>query len=94
MTRAEQAERREEEAASAERLAGRIRQQVLEALGTPPVSHAVQVRPLWANYFRVNVLLGESVTCLTVAHSYFLQADGHGRVLESSPALVQHYSPP
>ena len=47
----------------------------------------------WANYFRVNVLLGESVTCLTVAHSFFLQADSEGRVLESSPELVQRYGP-
>jgi hypothetical protein len=53
----------------------------------------VQVRPLWANFFRVNVLLGETITCLTVAHSFFLQADGEGRVLESSPELVQRYSP-
>jgi hypothetical protein len=94
MTKAEQAERREEEGASSQRVAGRIRQQVLEALGTPPVSHEVHVRPLWANYFRVNVLLGESVTCLTVAHSFFLQADGEGRVLESSPELLRRYSPP
>jgi hypothetical protein len=91
MTRAEQAERREE-AALGQRVAGRIRQHVLEALGTPPVAHQVHVRPLWANYFRVNVLLGESITCLTVAHSFFLQADSEGRVLKSSPELVQRYS--
>jgi hypothetical protein len=93
MTRAEQAEHREEKAASDQRVAGRIRQHVLAALGTPPVAHEVHVRPLWANYFRVNVLLGESVTCLTIAHSFFLQADSEGRVLTSSPELVQHYSP-
>jgi hypothetical protein len=94
MTAAEKPERREQEAASGQRVAGRIREHVLAALGTPPVGHEVQVRPLWANYFRVNVLLGESVTCRTVAHSFFLQTDSEGRVLESSPELIQRYGPP
>jgi hypothetical protein len=93
MARAEKAERREEDAASSERVTGRIRQHVLAALGSPSIAHEVHVRPLWANYFRVNVLLGESLTCLTVAHSFFLQADSEGRVLESSPELVQRYGP-
>jgi hypothetical protein len=91
MTRAQQAERRLEDAAAAERRASRIRQQVLETLGTPPGWHAVQVRALWNDYFRVNVLVGESSTCFTIAHSFFLHTDGEGGLLESSPELVNRY---
>jgi hypothetical protein len=91
MTQAEQAERRAQEAHVAERVAVRIRQQVLETLGTPPGWHAVQVRPLWADYFRVNVLVGESINCFTIAHSFFLLTDGEGGLLESTPQIFKRF---
>jgi hypothetical protein len=94
MTRTQQAERQTGEAAAAERVVDRIRQQVLETLGTPPGWHLVQVRPLWADYFRVNVLVGQSSTCFTIGHSFFLLTDGDGGLLESSPAMVNKYGTP
>jgi hypothetical protein len=82
---------REEEKVTAEQLAGRIEQQVLQALGTPPGWHAVQVRFLWDNYFRVNVLVGESITSSTIRHSFFLLTDGEGGVLEATPQMRKRY---
>jgi hypothetical protein len=92
MTTTQRAERqRQEEVATTERLAALIRQQVLQILGTPPGWHAVQVRPLWGDYFRVNVLTGENITCFTIDHSFFLLTDGEGGVIESSPPMVKRY---
>jgi hypothetical protein len=82
---------REEEKVAAERLAVPIRQQVLQALGTPPGWHMVQVRSLWGDYFRVNVLVGESITSFSIRHSFFLLTDGEGSVLEASPEMVKRY---
>ena len=92
MTSAQQAARRQEEHSQAEQLAAQIRRQVLRALGTPPGWFSVSVRPLWDSYFRVNVLIGESVTSFAIGHSYFLVTDGAGGVLESRPAIVRTYS--
>jgi hypothetical protein len=39
----------------------------------------------------VNVFVGDDAASLKVAHSYFLQADGDGRVLTSSPAITRAY---
>ena len=83
--------RREEEQVAAERLAVRIRQQVLQKIGTPLGWHVVQVKPLWGDYFRVNVLIGESITTYTIRHSFFLLTDGEGGVVEASPEMVKSY---
>jgi len=92
MTTTQQTElQREEERGAAECQAVRIRQQVLQALGTPPGWHRVQVRPLWGDYFRVNVLIGENITSFTIRHSFFLLTDGEGGVLEASPEMVKRY---
>jgi hypothetical protein len=69
----------------------RIRQQVLQRIGTPAGWHAIQVRPLWGDRFRVNVLVGESITSFTICHSFFLLTDGQGRVVEASPEMVKRY---
>jgi hypothetical protein len=83
--------RREEEQLTSEQLAVRIRQEVLQALGTPVGWHVVQVRPLWGDDFRANVLIGESITSFTIRHSFFLLTDGEGGVLEASPEMVKQY---
>jgi hypothetical protein len=71
--------------------AARVGKQVLLALGTPPGWHEVQVRVLWDGHFRANVLMGESATCCTIGHSFFLVTDGTGNVVESSPEIVKRY---
>ncbi len=90
-TTAQGVHRRSEEVSATDRLAARISQQVLQTLGTPPGGHLVQVRPLWGDYYRVNVLLGQSPTCFRIGHSFFLQTDGGGDVIESSPPIVKRY---
>src|SRR5262245_10628772 len=64
---------------------------VLRVLGRPSGLRAVQVRPLWGRHFRVNVLVGVDAASAQVAHSYFLEADGDGTILASSPGLTRQY---
>jgi hypothetical protein len=51
----------------------------------------IQVRRLWEDHYRVNVLTGETSTLAKVAHSYFLVADGKGKVVASTPKLTRRY---
>jgi hypothetical protein len=66
-----------------------IAEQVLHSLGKPPVRHRVQVRSLWEDFFRVNILVGEDAVSLKVANSYFLRTDSDGKILESRPAITR-----
>ena len=68
-----------------------IRGQVIRTLGTPGDLQLVQVRQLWDDHYRVNVLIGENVASTRVAHSYFLVADGDGKILTSTPAITKRY---
>ena len=49
----------------------------------------MQVRSLWGNYYRVNVLVGDDPGCAKIVRSYFLETDGAGNVVDSSPAIVR-----
>lgn len=68
-----------------------IGEQVLHALGQPGNLLMVQVRPLWENHYRVNILVGVDVTSARVADSYFLVADGDGQITASTPLLTRRY---
>src|SRR5438445_9827134 len=70
-----------------------IGRQVIHTLGQPQDFHKVQVRPLWEDHYRVNVLVGVDASATKVAHSYFLDADGAGNILGSTPKLVRQYGP-
>lgn len=74
-----------------EGLSDLIGEQVLHTLGRPPGLFRVQVRPLWDNFYRVNVLVGADATCVRVAHSYFLGADGDGKITAPMPDLTRQY---
>jgi hypothetical protein len=63
-----------------EALHARVAEQVLHAL-------EVQVRPLWNEHYRVNVLVGANAACARIAHSYFVVADSDGKVLRMTPAV-------
>jgi len=70
-------------------LKGVIRNQVLRTLGEPGGAGRVQVRPLWDNYYRVNVIVGADLGSVKIARSYFLETDGEGNIVESTPELTR-----
>jgi hypothetical protein len=81
--------RKDKEQPGPEVLKTLIRGHVLRALGEPGGTGRVQVRPLWGDYYRVNVVVGEGPGRFTIARSYFLRADGAGAILESTPKLTR-----
>ena len=68
-----------------------IGKNVLLTLGQPGNFFRVQVRALWGDYFRANVLVGPDIASVKVAHSYFLLADGSGNILSSNPEITKRY---
>jgi hypothetical protein len=84
-------ERERDQAIERQRLDTRIASAVIQVLGKPDDLHAIQVRRLWGDTYRVNVLTGTGLTGATIAHSYFLTADGSGNILESSPSIARRY---
>ena len=64
---------------------------VLHTLGQPGNLIRVQVRTLWGDYFRVNVLVGPDAASVKIAHSFFLLADAEGNILSSTPKIVKKY---
>jgi hypothetical protein len=92
MTTAQQREQdRNKERGDQQRRHAVIRGQVIRTLGTPGDLLDVQVRPLWDETYRVNVLVGGDATSTRVAHSYFLVADGEGKILACTPAITKRY---
>lgn len=68
-----------------------IGEQVIHALGEPDGLVQVQVRRLWEDYFRVNVLIGRDITSVKTANSYFVKADSDGKIVESNPKITKQY---
>jgi hypothetical protein len=68
-----------------------IGERVLLALGLPGSLHRVQVRRLWGDRYRVNVLVGEDVGSTRIIHSFFLVADQEGNIVESTPAITRQH---
>jgi hypothetical protein len=73
-----------------QRLHAVIGRYVLHDLGQPGDLHRVQVRQLWEDHYRVNVLVG-GATSAKVAHSYFLVTDSDGNVIASTPTITRQY---
>jgi hypothetical protein len=67
-----------------------IGKHVLHALGQPGDLRAVQVRQLWEDHYRVNVLVGGAASA-KVAHSYFLVTDNDGNIIASTPKITRQY---
>jgi hypothetical protein len=80
----------EQKAAEAGLLEAVLRDKVMQVLGRPPGLHRTQVRLLWDDHYRVNVFVGDAASA-KVAHSYFLKADGNGKILTSTPAIARLY---
>jgi hypothetical protein len=68
-----------------------IGRHVLHGLGQPGALLRVDVRHLWQDHFRVNVVVGPDAASARITHSYFLVADGAGNVLASTPKLTRRY---
>jgi hypothetical protein len=75
--------RRQERAACQKR----IGEQVIKALGHSDHVRTVQVRSLWSQHYRVNVLVGADAASAMIAHSYFVEADLEGNIIESTPKI-------
>ena len=68
-----------------------IGKRLLHALGRPENFDRVQVRTLWGDYFRVNVLVDAEVASVKIAHSFFVLADADGNILSCNPKLTKMY---
>ncbi len=73
------------------RLRSAIAASVIQALGKPVALYGVQVRSLWADHYRVNVLIGADAASALVAHSYFVMTDSRGGIIESTPEITRLY---
>jgi hypothetical protein len=76
-----------------QQLSAKIGDHVMQALGQPSDLHQVQIRRLWQDHFRVNILVGVDVLNAKVAHSYFVVADSGGNIIASTPKIVREYRP-
>ena len=74
-----------------DRLNRLIGERVLHVLGEPGGLQQVQVRPLWQEHYRVNVLVGAELTSAKVAHSYFLATDRAGNIVTATPEITKRY---
>jgi hypothetical protein len=74
-----------------EMLSALIGEQVIHTLGAPGDLLKVQVRPLWENHYRVNVLIGGDAASARIANSYFVKADSDGNIGSSTPKITKQY---
>jgi hypothetical protein len=68
-----------------------IADNVIQALGKPGDLYQIQVKSLWTDHYRVNVLVGADASSARVAHSYFLAADSKGGIVTSTPKIAREY---
>ncbi len=68
-----------------------VAEQAMHTLGEPGNLLKVQIRRLWEDRYRLNVFVGVDITSATVAHSFFLVADGEGNILIATPAITRQY---
>jgi hypothetical protein len=68
-----------------------VRDNVLSVLGCPAGLHRVQVTRVWGDNYRVNVFVGPNAASFTVAHAYFLSADGDGKIQTCCPPIARAY---
>ena len=74
-----------------ERINAVIGKHVMHCLGRPHDLFGIQIRPLWEAFYRVNILVGPDAVSAKVAQSFFLQADGDGNILVTTPKITRLY---
>jgi hypothetical protein len=72
-------------------VSARIGEQVIHTLGKPVDLLLVQVRKLWDNHYRVNVLVGADAVTFKIANSYFVEGDNDGVIVKSTPKIAKLY---
>ena len=87
----EASEVQQKEAQAKDRLQAVILQQVIHQLGQPPGRNRIQVRKLWDDRYRVNVLMGPDASSETIAHSFFLVTDDNGTIVAATPCITKQY---
>ena len=68
-----------------------IREQVINALGKPIDLRKVQVRKVWKDHYRVNVIVGMNAGSVRFANSYFLKIDSDGSLITATPKITKQY---
>jgi hypothetical protein len=68
-----------------------ISEQVIHALGTPDDLLQVQVRKVWDDHYRVNVLVGPNAGAVRLLNSYFVETDSNGQIITATPKIVKLY---
>ena len=68
-----------------------ISEQVIHALGTPDDLLQVQVRKVWDDHYRVNVLVGPNAGAVRLLNSYFVETDINGQIITVTPKIVKLY---
>src|SRR5689334_20220627 len=71
-----------------------IGRRVIQTLGPARDLHKLQVHHLWGHCYRVNVAVGKDPLSTRIAHSFFLEVDGDGNILNSTPRITRHYAAP
>ena len=72
-----------------EKIKNLIGRWILDGLGQPENLKGVQVRLLWPDHYRVNVLVGPDAASARVAHSFFLEANADGDIVGSTPSVTK-----
>jgi hypothetical protein len=68
-----------------------IEKHVVRTLGRPGDLQRVQVRRLWDDRYRVNIVVGVDAASARIPHSYFLVVDSAGNIVASNPEITKQY---
>jgi hypothetical protein len=68
-----------------------IAEQLIHTLGEPNSLHNVQVRRIWKDHYRVNVLIGHDLASARIADSFFVVVDRYGNIIDSDPKITKQY---
>jgi hypothetical protein len=63
----------------------------MRVLGRPRNLFRISAVNLWGNHYRVNVQTGADAVSVVIAHSFFVEVDAEGSVVDSVPALDRRY---
>jgi hypothetical protein len=74
-----------------DKLTALIGDKVIHALGKPNGLQRVQVRQLWGECYRVNILIGSDIASAKISNSFFVVVDSEGKIVESTPQITRQF---